>query len=72
LEKGTITMSDSESTTEELKEQLRQEKIRNHDLQEKLERATLRLKSIEKQEDKMKERIKVLQDEVMASMAKKE
>lgn len=29
-------MSNSESTIEELKEQLRQEKIKNHDLQEKV------------------------------------
>ena len=41
-------MSNSESTMEELKEQLRQEKIRNHDLQDKVYSLTEDLKCLRK------------------------
>lgn len=42
------------------------------ELKEKLDKTAMRLKSIDKQEEKVKERIKALQDEVMADMGKQE
>jgi prefoldin beta subunit len=42
------------------------------DLKDKLERTQVRLKSIEKQEEKTRERIRVLQEDVMAGLGKRE